>query len=175
LAGTAGRYQNGNNGFGQNSHKEQEIDGPNMSEELTAKQKAFVEELPLNQWNGTKAAIAADYSEKSAAVMACRLLKNPKVIAELEKRTAEIAQKNHVEIAEIVVALREIAFGKAKNTERLKALELLGRHIGFFDQDNQQKAPKTLIVSDGQRMEELERELALLKRSKELGSAICYG
>jgi hypothetical protein len=102
-------------------------------------------------------------------------LKNPKIIAELEKRTAEIARKNDVEIAEIVVALREIAFGKAKNTERLKALELLGRHIGFFDQDNQQKAPKTLIISDEKRMEQLEAELALLKRSKELGSAICTG
>ena len=56
--------------------------------ELTAKQKAFIEELPKNQWNGTQAAIAAGYSEKSAGVMAHRLLKNPAIVKELDRRTA---------------------------------------------------------------------------------------
>ena len=79
--------------------------------ELTAKKKTFIEKLPKNQWNGTKAAIAAGYSEKSAGVMACRLLKNPRVSEELEKRTSEIVQKTDVEVGEIIVTLREIAFG----------------------------------------------------------------
>ena len=102
--------------------------------ELTAKQKAFIEEVPKNQWNGTKAAIAAGYSEKSAGVMAHRLLKNPKIIAELEKRTAEIAEKTDVEVAEIVAALCKFAFGgkKATNIEQLKALELLGKYKAMF-------------------------------------------
>jgi len=47
--------------------------------ELIEKQKAFIEELPKSQWNETKAAIAAGYSKKSAAVMAHRPLKNPRV------------------------------------------------------------------------------------------------
>ena len=98
--------------------------------ELTAKQKAFIEELPKNQWNGSCAAISAGYAQKSAGVMACRLLKNPKIAAELEKRTAEIAEKTDVEVAEIVGALRKFAFGgkKATNTEQLRALELLGKY-----------------------------------------------
>jgi phage terminase small subunit len=102
--------------------------------ELTAKQKAFKEELPKNQWNGTKAAIAAGYSKKSAGVMAHRLLKNPKIAEELEKRMGEIAEKTDVEIAEIVAALRKFAFGgkKATNTEQLKALELLGKFKAMF-------------------------------------------
>jgi len=97
--------------------------------ELTAKQKAFIEQLPLNQWNGTKAAIAAGYAKNSAAVMAHRLLKNPVIAAEIEKRTVEIAEKTDVEVGEIVAALRTIAFGaKGTNAERLKALDLLGRY-----------------------------------------------
>ena len=102
--------------------------------ELTAKQKAFIEELPVNGWNGTKAAIAAGYSEKSAGVMAHRLLNNPKITKELEKRMADIAEKTDVEIAEIVAALRLFAFGgkKATNTEALRALELLGKYKGMY-------------------------------------------
>ena len=64
-----------------------------------------------NRWRGARPAIAAGYSEKSAGVMACRLLRNPRVSEELEKRTSEIVQKTDVEVGEIIVTLREIAFG----------------------------------------------------------------
>jgi phage terminase small subunit len=102
--------------------------------ELTAKQKAFIEELPKNQWNGTQAAIAAGYSPKSAGVMACRLMKNPAIIKVLDTRTAEIVEKTDIEIEEIIRELRKIAFGgkKATNTEILRALELLGRYKAMF-------------------------------------------
>ena len=94
----------------------------------TAKQKAFIEELPQNGWNGTKAAIAAGYSEKSAAVIACRLLKNPIVAKELERRKGQIEEKTDVAVEEIIAALREVAFRQRKvsTTEQLRALELLG-------------------------------------------------
>ena len=103
-------------------------------DELTAKQKAFIEELPKNQWNGTQAAIAAGYSAKSAGVMAHRLLKNPAIAKELDRRTAEIVEKTDVEVGEIIAELRQFAFGgrKATNSERLKALELLGKHLAMF-------------------------------------------
>ena len=116
--------------------------------ELTAKQKAFIEELPKHQWNGTRAAMAAGYSARSAGVMAHRLRKNPVVAGELEKRTAEIVQKTDVEVGEIIIALREIAFGgRATNSERLKALDLLGRYKGMYV-DRQ-------VIEDDQRQREL--------------------
>ena len=101
---------------------------------LTAKQKGFIEELAKNQWNGTQAAVAAGYSAKSAHVMASRLLKNPAITGELDRRTAEIVEKTDVEVDEIVRGLREIAFGrkKATNTEVLRALELLGKFKAMF-------------------------------------------
>lgn len=46
---------------------------------------------------------------------------------------------------------------------------------GLYEKDNAQKGDKTLIVGDTERMEQLEAELALLKRSKALGSAVCTG
>jgi phage terminase small subunit len=131
--------------------------------ELTVKQKAFIEALPVNQWNGTKAAIEAGYSPKSAGVMAHRLLKNPKIAEELEKRMGEIAEKTDVEIAEIVVALRKFAFGgkKATNTEQLKALELLGKFKGMYTDRLQTEQTE-------QRWELTEREREQAKRIAEV-------
>ena len=60
---------------------------------LTEQKMQFVEEyLKLKCKNQAKAAIAAGYSEQSAASQACQLLKNPEVAEYLKKRKAEIAQ-----------------------------------------------------------------------------------
>jgi len=122
--------------------------------ELTAKQKTFIEELPKSQWNGTKAALAAGYSPKGAAVMAHRLLKNPRIAQELEKRRAQIVEKTDVEVGEIVAALRLIAFGdRVTNSDRLRALDLLGRYKAMF-------TDRTEITTPQQQRELSERERA---------------
>lgn len=60
---------------------------------LTEQKMQFVEEyLKLKCKNQAKAAIAAGYSEQSAASQACQLLKNPEVAEYLKKRKAELAQ-----------------------------------------------------------------------------------
>ena len=132
-----------------------------MSEELTAKQKAFIEELPKNQWNGTQAAIAAGYSAKSAGVMAHRLLKNPAIAEELDRRTAEIVEKTDVEVAEIIRELRKIAFAppsqRVTNSERLKALELLGKHLAMF-------TDRKIVEDEGRNS-----LLAIIEADKEMG------
>lgn len=51
---------------------------------------AFVEYYFSERFNGTKAATKAGYSARSAHVTASRLLKNPKVLAAIEKRMAEL-------------------------------------------------------------------------------------
>ena len=97
--------------------------------ELTDKQQRFINEYPKD-FNATQAAIRAGYSANSAGVIAHRLLKNPRVAREIEKRRGEIEEKTDVQIGEIVKELRQLAFGgrKATNTERLRALELLGKY-----------------------------------------------
>lgn len=52
-----------------------------LERELKPQQRRFVMELLQNGGNGTAAAIAAGYSQKSAAAQAARLLKNAKVVA----------------------------------------------------------------------------------------------
>lgn len=52
---------------------------------LSAKQQTFVDEY-LRTWNATKAALAADYSEKTAASQGPRLLKNVEIQEEIKKR-----------------------------------------------------------------------------------------
>lgn len=60
---------------------------------LTEQKKQFVEEyIKLKCKNQAKAAIAAGYSEQSAASQACQLLKNPEVAEYLKQRRAELAQ-----------------------------------------------------------------------------------
>jgi len=134
--------------------------------ELTAKQKAFIEALPLNGWNGTRSAIEAGYSPKSAGVMAHRLLNNPKITKELEKRMAEIAEKTDVEVAEIVAALRKFAFGgkKATNTEQLKALELLGKFKAMFTDRIETEQTEQVSKLTGRRREQAERLAELMLR-----------
>ena len=55
---------------------------------LTEKQDAFCDEYVANGGQGTAAAKAAGYAEKSAHVEANRLLKNPLILQEVYKRTA---------------------------------------------------------------------------------------
>lgn len=60
---------------------------------LTEQKKQFVEEyLKLKCKNQAQAAIAAGYSETSAASQACQLLKNPEVAEYLKQRRSELAQ-----------------------------------------------------------------------------------
>ncbi|MDR5777028.1 MULTISPECIES: terminase small subunit, partial [unclassified Caballeronia] len=52
---------------------------------LTNKQRLFVEAY-LVDGKGKNAAVAAGYSQRTASIEANRLLKNPRVLAEIERR-----------------------------------------------------------------------------------------
>lgn len=56
-----------------------------MAEELTVKQRRFVEEYCID-WNGTRAAIAAGYSEDTAAVIASENLIKPNIRKAIDER-----------------------------------------------------------------------------------------
>jgi len=73
---------------------------------LTDKQQLFVYEY-LKCFNATRAAIAAGYSEKSAHVQGCRLLKNANVSRALESFMDEHAMS----ASEVIYHLTQIARG----------------------------------------------------------------
>lgn len=104
---------------------------------LTKKQERFCEEY-LIDLNATQAYIRAGYSAKSsdtARVESSKLLTKPNIqqrIAELQKeqsdRTGITADTVLKELEKIAMSDTEIS-GK----EKLKALELLGKHLDIFD------------------------------------------
>lgn len=139
---------------------------------MNKRQERFISEY-LIDFNATRAAIAAGYSSKTAAVQGARLLINANVKAEIEKRQSELSASLNITKEKIVSELALLGFssladifdieslkageieikddfdienlkaisslkvGKSglsiKAYDKIRALELLGRHLGMFD------------------------------------------
>lgn len=107
---------------------------------LTEKQKRFVDEY-LIDLNATQAAIRAGYSENTAEVIGYENLRKPQIAEKVQE--AMQLRSRRVDLSQDMVAqeLRKIGFAEAhdytdadlKYGNKLKALELLGKHLGMFD------------------------------------------
>ncbi len=89
---------------------------------LTRKRKAFVNYY-IQCWNGAEAARKAGYSERSARFTANKLLRNPQIKAEIEKRIKEL----QMTADECLMLLAEQA-----RSGNVRALELIGKVHGLF-------------------------------------------
>ena len=99
---------------------------------LTAKQEAFIQEY-LIDLNATQAAIRAGYSEKTAEAQASRLLRNVNVREMVDKRRKEIGTRTLITAEEVILGIRKIAEKRdARDSDKLKAFELLGKHLAMF-------------------------------------------
>ena len=101
---------------------------------LSPKHQAFVREY-VKDWNGTQAVIRAEYSEKGASVTATRLLANPKIQEAIQRSHAKIAERAEITVVDVLKMLeREASAGDLDqpNSARIKAQELIGKHIGMF-------------------------------------------
>lgn len=74
-------------------------------DKLSIQQRTFVQHYLTNNWNGTRAAIAAGYSKKSAASASSYLLNNPNVKEEI----AEALRKSHLSSEKVLARLAEMA------------------------------------------------------------------
>jgi phage terminase small subunit len=102
----------------------------NQFDGLTAKQRLFVESYLQNS-NGTEAARLAGYSgnDDALAVRASRLLKNPKIHELISQRV----EKEIIAADDVLKAIKTIALNaEEKASDRLRALELLGKHLMLF-------------------------------------------
>ena len=102
---------------------------------LKKKEERFCQEYVID-YNGTQAAIRAGYKESDAANRATRLLRKAEVSArvhELEKEIAErLGLSQDYVVIQLVQRYEECREQKdAKNA--LKALELIGKHLGMFE------------------------------------------
>ena len=117
---------------------------------ITKKQKSFADEY-LKDYNGKQAAIRAGYSEKTAENQASRMLRLVKVAEYLGKRQIEKEKKIGITIEAIIDELREVGFGvvdgeKLKMNDKIKALELLGKHLGMFSENKDKETEVNIMV-----------------------------
>jgi phage terminase small subunit len=125
---------------------------------LTAKQERFCLEY-LRDLNATKAAIRAGYSKKSANEIGAQNLAKLSISEEIDRLKAERVERTHIDNIWVLKRLIQISnrcmqaeeiFDQEGNPTgvyrfdaagAVRATELIGKHIGFFEADNKQKTP----------------------------------
>ena len=132
---------------------------------LTAKQENFVELLTqgTNQTSAYRGAYETQkMSDKTVWEEASRLRRHPKVstrILELEKEKEARRRLQAFSREERVLnELERIAFGEGPVAGKLKAMELLGKHIGFFTP----KKPIEIERTAEELLDEIYKKLSLL-------------
>lgn len=146
-----------------------------MGKKLTDKELLFIKYYPIS-YNGTKSAIKAGYSKKTARQIATNLLSKVYIQKEIKKSLNKITDKLELTQEKVIQELMKVGFSDVKNyidigpkgikikelkdidTKALgaasmkiskgslnidfklhnkeKALELLGRHLGTFNEGN---------------------------------------
>ena len=110
---------------------------------LSPKQERFVAEY-LIEPNATAAAIKAGYKEKTASQQGHNLLQNPEIKSAIKSAQKARAKRTQVTQDYVIEKLKKIADMKAGDYpgsglrfgNQLKALELLGKHLGLFEPKN---------------------------------------
>lgn len=142
---------------------------------LNDKQKRFCEEY-LKDMNGTQAAIRAGYSEKTAKSIANENLTKPDIQTYIQELQEGIKKRNDISVDEIIQDLIEIKNRCLQNVPvmyfdkidkewkqegtvcgepvykfdaqgALKALDMLMKHLGGYQKDNQQQQTITNNIS----------------------------
>ncbi len=117
---------------------------------LTPKQKRFVAEYTVD-CNATAAAIRAGYSNKTAKQKGYGLLKIPEVQEAIQEEIVKRQKRTQITGDMVVEELDKIARSKVedyyrdygleiKMNDKLKALELLGKHLGIFEAKTQKSS-----------------------------------
>ena len=124
---------------------------------LNEKQKQFCEEYIIDL-NGTQAAIRAGYSKKTARSIANELLTKLDIqeyICELKKKRSERVKYSQDELMRDILEVKnrcmqanpvldkegnETGVWKFDSNGANKALDMLAKHVGFYETDNKQKA-----------------------------------
>ena len=124
-----------------------------MPAKLTPKQKKFIDEY-LIDLNATQAAIRAGYSPKTARASAARNMQDVNIQAALQKARERQQARTEITADMVLKELKAIALDDAADyndsrlryTNKIKALELLGKHLGMFTEKVKVDMPEGGIV-----------------------------
>lgn len=122
---------------------------------LTLKQERFVQEYIVDL-NATQAAIRAGYSAKTASRIGPELLGKTCISEAIQKAIKKREKRTEVTQDYVIAKLREIVEKDAsdgpdselKYANKIRALELLGKHTGAFDggaKEGQNEPVKVII------------------------------
>ena len=112
---------------------------------LTAKQSRFVDEY-LVDLNATQAALRAGYSQRTAGQIGDENLKKPEIQSAIQQRMQERQARTQI-TADLVlrevasIALAPLGDEVVKTADKLKALELAGKHLAMWTDKKQVLGP----------------------------------
>ena len=116
---------------------------------LTPKQAAFVREYMIDL-NATQAAIRAGYSEKTANRIGAENLSKPVIQEAIQQRHKAAEEKCAVTVEWILSEIAKIAQDEeVKTADRLKALELLGKHLGLWEKRQEDREHVVHVLFNG--------------------------
>ena len=119
------------------------------------KELLFAAKYVANGRNGTNAAVSVGYAKKSAHVTASRLLKKPKVAAEIDRLTNKTAAKLEITGEKVLQEIATIGFmPKDKTTlgSKVRALELLAKHLKLLTEKHEFRLDDLSQLTDDQLM-----------------------
>lgn len=111
---------------------------------LTAKQQRFCEEY-LIDLNATQAAIRAGYSEKTAHDIGSENLRKPNIANYIAEKQAEARDRNAITVDFVLNGIKDIAEQGEHENNRLKAFDLLGKHLGVYEKDNKSEVTHKIL------------------------------
>ncbi len=105
---------------------------------------------------GARAAVRAGYSAKWARSQGSRLLRKPHIRQAIDKAMEERVKEIHIRREEVIGELKKVAMAPAsdengaavKMGSKLRALELLGKHLGIFEGRGEEMKETVKIVED---------------------------
>ena len=101
---------------------------------MNHKRKIFISEY-ARSGNATEAAKKAGYSERTSYSTGQRLLKNAEIVKEISKIQNEALENAGMSIADVVNLVKGIATGGKSETVRLRAMDMLLKYLGAYNDD----------------------------------------
>jgi len=148
----------------------------NMRSDISPPRRArFVAEY-LIDLNATQAAIRAGYSPHTAKQQGSRLLTDVDVSRAIAQGQLELAERTQANETFIVAELVEIATNGEKTSDRIRALELLGKRIGMWTPQEaaNDSIPDTSTLKDWTTAQ-LVAGIEVMKREEQRTAALIEG
>jgi len=134
---------------------------------LQTKRQTFAREFLVDH-NATKAAERAGYSVHTAKQQGSRLLTFVDVVSEIATLEAAQVEVDHVDRSFVIAGLRDLAVNAKTESSRVRAYELLGKHLRLFVD-----VTESTVVHDVAQLQSFsETELKIMLDSAQKQSAI---